>query len=139
MGNVSSGNFRQFLNGLKKHLSLIKISQKAFMKIVMTVFSIDVQNPENLQIFHDDLPFLTERMKIEKFKKLVTNLHDKKRIIMHIRNLKQALNLRLVLEKVQRSIKFNLKLLLKPYTNMNAELRTNAKNDFEKRFFKVDE
>ena len=62
----------------------MKISQKAFMKIVMKVFSNDVQNPENLHIFHDDLPFLTERMKIEKVKTLVTNLHDKKRIIMHI-------------------------------------------------------
>ena len=105
------------------------------MKIVMKVSSTDVQNPENLHIFHNDLLFLTERMKIEKVEKLVTNLHDKKRIIMHIRNLKQALNLRLVLEKVQRIIKFNLKLLLKPYINMNTELRTNAKNDFEKKIF----
>ena len=38
----------------------------------------------------NDLPFLPERMKIEKVKKLVTNLHDK--YVMHIRNLKQALD-----------------------------------------------
>ena len=36
----------------------------------------DVQYPENLQNLHSDLPFLPERMNIEKIEKLV-NLHDK--------------------------------------------------------------
>ena len=63
----------------------MKISQKAFMKIVMKVFSNDVQNPENLHIFHDDLPFLTERMKIENVEKLVTSLHDKTEYVIHIK------------------------------------------------------
>ena len=38
-------------------------------------------------------------MKIEKVEKLVTNLHDKTEYIIHIRNLKQALNLELILKK----------------------------------------
>ena len=38
---------------------------------------IDVQYPEKLHEIHNDLPFLTERIKIEKVKKLVTNFHDK--------------------------------------------------------------
>ena len=46
-------------------------------------------------------------MKIEKIEKLVTNLHDKIEYVIHIRNLKQALNRRLVLEKVHRVMKFN--------------------------------
>ena len=46
-------------------------------------------------------------MKIEKIEKLVTNLHDKIEYVIHIRNLKQALNHRLVLEKVHRVMKFN--------------------------------
>ena len=45
----------------------------------------------------NDLPFLPERMKTEKAKKLVAHLHDKTEYVIHIRNLKQALNHGLVL------------------------------------------
>ena len=48
-------------------------------------------------------------MKIEQFEKLVANLHDKKEYVIHIRNLKQTLNHRLVLTKVRRVTKFNEK------------------------------
>ena len=48
----------------------------------------DVQYPEKIHEVHNDLPFLPERMKIEKFEKLVTNLHGKTEYIIHIRNLK---------------------------------------------------
>ena len=48
-------------------------------------------------------------MKIEKVEKLVANLHDKTEYVIHIRNLKQALNHGLVLKKVNRMIKFNQK------------------------------
>ena len=44
------------------------------------------------------LSFLPERIKIEKVEKLVANLHDKTKYFIHIRNLKQALNHRLVLK-----------------------------------------
>ena len=43
-------------------------------------------------ILHNDLLFLPERIKTEKFEKLVANLHDKTECVIHIRNLKQALN-----------------------------------------------
>ena len=67
----------------------------------------DVQYFEKLLDFHNDLPFLPERMKIEKVDNLVANLHDKTEYVIHIGNLKQALNRGLVLKKVQRVIKFN--------------------------------
>ena len=62
-------------------------------------------------------------MKIEKVKKLVANLHDKNEYVLHIRNLKQALNHGLILRKVHRVIKFNQNAWLKPYTDMNTKLR----------------
>ena len=62
-----------------------------------------------LKNYHNDLPFLPERMKIEKVEKLVTNLHDKTECVIHIKNLKQALNHGLILKKVHRVIKFNQK------------------------------
>ena len=44
------------------------------------------------------------------------------------------LNQRLVFKKVHRVIKFNRSVWLKPYVDMNADLRTKTKNDFEKNF-----
>ena len=38
---------------------------------------VDVQYHEKLHDSHDDLPFLPERMKIEKVEKFVANLYDK--------------------------------------------------------------
>ena len=62
---------------------------------------VDVQYSEKLLDLHIDLPFLPEKMKIEKVEKLVANY------VMHIRNLKQALSHGLVLKKVHRVIRFN--------------------------------
>ena len=61
-------------------------------------------------------------------------LHDKTEYFVHIGNLKQALDHRLVLKKVHRVIKFNQNAWLKPYIDMNTDLRKKAKNDFEKDF-----
>ena len=73
-------------------------------------------------------------MKIEKVEKLVADLHNNKEYVIQIRNLKQALNNGLVLKKVHRVIKFNQNAWLKPYIDMNTDLRKNTKNDFEKVF-----
>ena len=76
-------------------------------------------------------------MKIEKFKKLAANLHDKNKYVVHISYLKQALNNGLVLKKVHKVIKFNQNAWLKPYIDMNTDLRKKAKNYFEKDFFRL--
>ena len=69
-------------------------------------------------------------MKIEKVEKFAANLNDKTEYFIHIRNLREALSHRLVLKKVHRMIKLKQKAWLKPYTDMNTDLRK-AKNDFE--------
>ena len=74
-------------------------------------------------------------MRIEKVEKLVSNLHEKIEDVINIRNLKQALNHNLVLKKVHRVIKINQNAWLKPYIDMNIDLKTKAKNDFEKYCF----
>ena len=76
-------------------------------------------------------------MKLGKIEKLVTNLHDKTEYVIHIRNLKQTLNYGLIVKNVHRIIKFNQKDLLKPYIDVNRELRQKAKNYFEKDFLKL--
>ena len=76
-------------------------------------------------------------MKIDKCKKIVCNLHNKKKYVVHIKSLKQALNHGLKFIKVYRIIEFNQKAWLKPYIDMNTELRKLAKDDFEKDLFKL--
>ena len=56
---------------------------------------------------------------------------------MHVRTLKQALNYGLVLKKLNKVIKFIQGAWLKPYIDMNTELRKKAKIDFERNVFKI--
>ena len=51
------------------------------------MIEVNVQYPEKLHDFHNDLPFLHERMKIKKVQKLVASLHDKTVYVIHLRNL----------------------------------------------------
>ena len=101
------------------------------------ILEVDVKYPKKLHDLHSDLPFLPKRMKINKCKKLVCNLRNKKKYVVHIRSLKQALNHRLKLKKVHRIIEFNQEAWLETYIDMNAELRKIAKNDFKKDSFKL--
>ena len=57
--------------------------------------------------------------------------------VVHIRALKQALMHDLKLKKVHKVLQFNQEAWLKPYIDMNIKLRKEAKNDFEKDFFKL--
>ena len=101
------------------------------------ILEVDIKYPRKLHDLHSDLPFLPKRMKIDKCKKLVCNLRNKKKYVVHIKSLKQALNHGLKLKKVHRIIEFNQEAWLKPYIHMNTELRKLAKNDFEKDLFKL--
>ena len=76
-------------------------------------------------------------MEVNKVNKLVANVHDKNNYVILAYALKQALNHGLVLNKVHEVISFRLEACLKPYTEMNTALRTQAKNDFEKDYFKL--
>ena len=98
---------------------------------------VHVEYPKNLFSLHRDLPFLPKRKKIEKCRKLVCDFFDKKKYVVHIKALKEALNHGLILKKVHRVIQFNQKAWLKPYIDMKTKFRTEAKEDFEKDFFEL--
>ena len=72
-----------------------------------------------------------------KVKKLAANLQDKTEYVIHKRHLKQALNHGLVLGNIDRVIKFNQNGWLKPYIDMNTDLRKKKRSNFEKDFFKL--
>ena len=101
------------------------------------ILEVDVDYPKGLHESHNELPFLPERMKIGKVEKLIPNLNKKKKYVVHIRTLDQALKHGLVLKKVHRAIKFEQSAWLEPYIMKNTRLRMAAKNEFEKDFFKL--
>ena len=130
------------VNGFKWINDVTEIDEKCFKNYDEDsdkgyILEVDVKYPRKLHDLHSDLPFLPKRMKTDKCKKLVCNLRNKKKYVVHVRSLKQALNYGLKLKKVHRIIKFNQESCLKPYIDMNTELRKIAKNDFEKDFFKL--
>ena len=77
------------------------------------ILEVDVDYRCKLHKLQSDMPFLPERMKIDKPQKLVCNLHDKKKYVVHISILKQALYHGLKLKKVHRVIEFNQEVWLK--------------------------
>ena len=77
-------------------------------------------------------------MKIKKCEKLACNFYVKKVQVVHIRTLKQALNRRLILQKLDWAIKFNQQAWLKPYMVMNAKLRPKEKMILKIIFWKLE-
>ena len=101
------------------------------------VLEVDVEYPAKLCRRHNELPFLPEKMKFRKVEKLACNLFDKKKYVVHIRMLKQAIEHGLKLKKIHRAIAFKQSAFMKSYIEKNTQLRKNARNDFEKDFFKL--
>ena len=99
---------------------------------------VDLEYPQELHDLHSDYPLAPERVKCKSgVEKLIPNLSDKKKYVIHYRNLMQYIGLGLKLKHIYRGIEFNESAWLKPYIDLNTKLRTNAKNNFEKDFFKL--
>ena len=80
---------------------------------------------------------MCKKLKINGVKKMVPNLFDKARYVIHVRAMDQALKHGLVLEKIHRAIEFDQSDWMKGYIDFNTQLRTKATNDFEKDFYKL--
>ena len=100
------------------------------------MLEVDVNYPKELHDSHNDLPFLCERFKVNGVEKLVPNLYHKENYVVHIRTLKQALDHGLVLGNIHSIIGFKQSDWMSRYIDFNTRLRTMAKNDFEKDFYK---
>ena len=121
------------------------------------IYEVDLEYPEELHDLHNDYPCAAEKIKVtddmlsdycreikDKFKissgnvnKLIPTLRDKKNYVLHEENLKLYLSLGLKLKKVHRVLEFNETPWLKEYIDFNTEKRKEAKNSFEKDFFKL--
>ena len=102
------------------------------------ILEVDLEYPEKLHDSNNDYPFCPERVECNNgVKKLIPNLRDKNNYVIHYKNLMQCLKAGLKLKKIHRGIKFYESAWLKPYIDKNTNLRTKAKNEFEKDFFKL--
>ena len=121
------------------------------------IYEVDLEYPEELHDLHNDYPCAAEKIKVsddmlsdycreikDKFNissgnvnKLIPTLGDKKNYVLHEENLKLYLSLGLKLKKIHRVLEFSEKPWLKKYIDFNTEKRKNAKNAFEKDFFKL--
>ena len=101
------------------------------------ILEVDLEYPKELHDLHNDYPLAPERITVNKVEKLIPNLEDKKKYILHYKNLKQYLDLDLKLTKIHRGISFNEKAWMKPYIDLNTKLRTEYTNGYEKDFFKL--
>ena len=101
------------------------------------LLEVDVGYPKKLHDLHNDIPFMCSKVKVGGVEKLIPNLYDKEKYIIHIRALKQAIDHGLKLKKIHRCIRFLQSPWMKEYIDFNTKVRTAAKNDFEKDFYKL--
>ena len=102
------------------------------------ILEVDLEYPEELHDLHNDYPLCPERVECDHgVKKLIPNLRHKNNYVIHYKDLIQCLRLGMKLKKIHRGIKFTETAFLKPYIDKNTSLRAQAKNNFEKDFFKL--
>ena len=120
------------------------------------ILEADLVYPPELHDEHNSYPLAPERMVIQmswmsdyqhgllgvgvaptEVKKLVPNLCDKERYVLHYHNLQLYLSLGMRLTKVHRTLRFSQSPWMEPYIRMNTELWKKATSGFEKDLYKL--
>ena len=115
----------------------MKVDELESWELYPCILEVDLEYPKNLHDLHNDYPLAPEQIMVNKVSKLIPNLGDKKKYVLHFENLKQYLKLGLKLTHIHRGIKFKESPWLEKYISLNTKLRTEANNEFEKDFFKL--
>ena len=101
------------------------------------ILEVDLEYPKELHDLHNEYPLAPERVIVNKVEKLIPNLNDKTKYVLHYENLKLYESLGLKITKIHRGIRFEESDWLKSYIDQNTSLRAKATNEFEKDFFKL--
>ncbi|XP_003243221.1 uncharacterized protein LOC100569006 [Acyrthosiphon pisum] len=101
-------------------------------------YEVDIIYSQDLHDVQNDLPFLPHSSipHGSTVRKLMATFQRKEHYVVHYMNLKQAMAHGVVVEKTHRVLEFRQSPWLAPYINLNTELRKQAKNKFEEKFFK---
>ena len=151
---LPTGGFKWLTEKQINNLNLAKYQEDSNKGLILEV---NLEYPRELHDLHNDYPLAAEKVKVtedmlsgyskkiaEKYKistglvhKLIPTLSNKEKYVLHYRNLQLYTDLGLKLTKVHRVLEFNQSAWLKQYIDFNTQKRTNAKNAFEKDFFKL--
>ena len=149
---LPTGNFKWIK--CPEYLNLNSYDENSAQGLILEV---DLEYPKELHGLHNDYPLAPEKItvreemlsdycrKIQKregiktgqVEKLVPNLRDKERYVLHYRNLQFYLSKGLKLTKIHRALEFSQSSWLADYIHFNKQKRAKAKNAFEKDFFKL--
>ena len=119
------------------------------------ILEVDLAYPEELHDLHNDYPLGPEKVNVtenmlsayckniaKKYKistglvhKLIPTLSNKEKYVLYYRNLQLYTDIALKSTKIHRVLEFNQ--WLKQYIDFNTQKRKDAKNAFEKGFFKL--
>ena len=114
------------------------------------ILEIDLEDPDELHDLHNDYPLAPEKLEISQdmlskycsdiadeygkkiggVNKLVPNLDNKSKYVIHYRNLQLYLSLGMKLTKIHKFLKFRQSDWLKEYINFNTDKRKNAADKF---------
>ena len=151
---LPTGNFKWMTDKEIEQIDLGKYKADGKKGLIPEV---DLEYPQELHDLHNNYPVCPEKIRVsddmlsgfcekiaEKYKisiglvsKLIPTSRDKKEYVLHYRNLQLYLDLGLKIKKVHRVLEFKQSPWLKQYIDFNTEKRKNAKNSFEKDFFKL--
>ena len=105
----------------------MKVDELETWELHSCILEVDLEYPKSLHDLHNDYPLAPEQIVVNKVSKLIPNLGDKKKYILHYKNLKQYLKLGLKLTNIHRGIKFKESPWLEKYISLNTKLRAVAK------------
>ena len=135
-------------------LDIMSVNEKSDVGYILEV---DLKYTKELHELHNDYPLAPEKLtvtndilsnycksiadkyeiKVRDVKKLIPNLGNKNKYVVHYRNLQLYLSLGMKLTKIHRVLQFKQSDWMKKYIDFNAKKRMSATNDFEKDFFKL--
>ena len=103
------------------------------------ILEVDLEYPKELHDLHNEYPLAPEKMIPTggKVSKLIPNLNDKERYVLHHENLKLYTRLGLRITKIHKGITFEESNFMEEYIQLNTDLRTKGTTDFEKDFYKI--
>ena len=121
------------------------------------IVEVDLEYPEELHDLHNDYPLAPERVAVDNdmlskyakssknsmnmkgaiVEKLVPNLNNKYKYVVHYRNLQYYLQKGLRITQWHRILQYKQSKWLEPYIMFNNQKRTQARNSFEKDFYKL--
>ena len=105
-------------------------------KIRSCTLKVDLEYPKELHDPHNEYPLAVESFKVDGVTKLIPNLYDKEKYVVHHEALRCYLRNGMVLKNIHEGISYEEREFMKKFIDINAEARKVAKDDFEKDFYK---